>query len=238
MAARDFTKYILYVLLFVLTAGAVFLAFGVLILVSSYVFWVIVPSALVLNLFTFLLLVLFGMLLFVARRKRRGCLMAVSLGGISIPGLFIALMLLHPLLPHPPREQKPNQREPLSSPSGWYVLTVPIERSGCHRGPLGYGMPFWHVTISDPNGVVLYRDPNEDFHGIHNIYWVWDDQDRVWLYNSDDGAEYFYVRTDSTWSRSRWGGGKPGQGVQPAAPPKALYPPYVSGGSVEGLHVP
>ena len=238
MAARDFTKYALYVFLFVLAAGAVFLAFGVLILVTSYVFWVIVPSALVLNLFTFLLLVLFGILLFVACRKRRGWLAAVSLGGMSVPGLFIALMLLHLLLPHPPREQKPNQREPLSSPSGWYVLTVPIERSGRRKGPLGYGIPFWHVTISDPNGTVLYRDPNEDFHGIHNIYWVWDDQDRVWLYNSDDGAVYFYERIESTWTRSRWGDGKPGQGLQPAAPPKALYPPYASGGAAEGLRVP
>ncbi|MEN6428037.1 MAG: hypothetical protein ABFE13_22010 [Phycisphaerales bacterium] len=238
MAARNVTKYVLYAFLFVLTAGAVFLAFGVLMLVTTYVFWVIVPSALVLNASTFLLLVLFGILLFVARRKRRGWLAAVSLGGISVPGLFIALMLLHPLLPHPPREQKPNQREPLPSPSGRYVLTVPIERSSSYKGPLGYGMPFWHVTISDSNETVLYRDPNEDFHGIHNVYWVWDDQDRVWLYNSDNGAEYFYERTGLTWSRSRWGGGTPGQGVQRAAPPDALYPPYVRGEPAGVVRVP
>ncbi|MEN6576435.1 MAG: hypothetical protein ABFD90_08835 [Phycisphaerales bacterium] len=238
MAAGDWGRRVLYGLLFMLTGVMMFLAFGVLLLFTSYMFWVIVPTGLVLNTFTFLSLVLFGILLVFARRKRRGCLAAISLGGMSVPGLFVVLMLLHPFLPHRPREQKANQREPLPSPSGRYVLTVPIERSSSHKGPLGYGMPFWHVTISDSNETVLYRDPNEDFHGIHNVYWVWDDQDRVWLYNSDDGAEYFYERTDSAWRRSRWRDGKPGQGVQRAAPPNALYPPYVRGEPAGVVRVP
>jgi len=92
---------------------------------------------------------------------------------------------------------RPNQEEPLTSPSGKYVLTVPIETAqDSHR--------YWRVTISDRNGRVLYKDDSR-FVGNLNVYWNWDNQDRVWLRNSDDGAVYYW-EADITngWQRHRW----------------------------------
>ena len=39
-----------------------------------------------------------------------------------------------------------NQRQPLTSPSGKYVLTIPIERE-----PDYHNAPLWKITISDPD---------------------------------------------------------------------------------------
>ena len=95
------------------------------------------------------------------------------------------------------RQQRRNQVQPLTSPSGKYVLTVPIETAqDSHR--------YWRVTISDSNGRVLYKD-DSSFVGNLNVYWSWDKQDRVWLKNSDDGTIY-YLEVDSSnvWHRHRW----------------------------------
>jgi hypothetical protein len=79
------------------------------------------------------------------------------------------------------RKAKTNQRSPSTSPSGKYVLTVPIERD-----PTVGNLRYWRVTISDTTGKQLHKD-NSKFIGALNVYWCWDSADRVWLYNSDDG---------------------------------------------------
>jgi len=121
--------------------------------------------------------------------------------------------------------QKPNQRQPLKSPSGKYVLTVPIERSKERRDLLGFGSPYRHVTISDPNGNVLYRDPEEYFPEWFGTYWVWDEEDRVWLYGSDTGT-FYYECVHGIWTRRGWVNGKTGQGEKEIGPPKSLNPGY------------
>jgi hypothetical protein len=232
---RNPGRWVLYVILFVLTAVVVLLSFVVIRVISALVLWMIAPIGLIYMVVTWGTLLLFLVLLLIARRKRCGWLAAISLGGAALPALILGSVLLRPVLPVPPRSQKPNQREPLPSPSDKYVLSVPIERSERDKGPLGYGMPYWHVTISDPNGKVLYRDSDEQFHGIHNVYWTWGDDDRAWLYNSDDGAVYFYELTNETWQKGMWGHGKTGHVEQDIAPPKSLYPAYESPGSVQNL---
>jgi len=219
-------RWILYVFLFVISAGVVFLGFGALVFFTMFFGWLIAPSEYILG---GVLLVHFGLalgLFLLARRKRWGCLKAIVYGGVSAPVLLIVLGLFGP---DPPDDQKPNQRQPLVSPSGKYVLTVPIERSRQDRGPLGFGLPYWHVTISDPKGQVVYRDPNESFVGIRNVYWVWGQADRVWLFDSDGGAVYVYEQTDGTWSRHEWGHGT-GYTAQGITPPPSLYPDYVHSG--------
>jgi hypothetical protein len=239
MAVRDWGRLALYAFLFMLAGGLMLFAAGVLHMVTSFLLWLIAPPELVYAAFVLLSFLLFGVLLLLARRRRWGWLQAVSLGGVSVPVLLIVLMLLGPLLPRSPRRQeKPNQKRSQVSPSGRYVLSVPIERSQRQKGPLGYGMPYWHVTIADPNGRVLYRDPDEEFDGLHTVYWVWDEQDRVWLFNSDDGSVYFYEEADATWSKGKWGQGRTGHVERDIAPPEALYPSYVSGGPVRNQGTP
>ena len=116
----------------------------------------------------------------------------------------------------------PNQ--PLTSPSENYVFTVPIERSKQESGPAGFGWPFWHVTISDSKGIVVYRDEEESFPGQFNVYWAWDDQDRVWLFNSDDGCVYFWELAGGTWEKQMWGYWKTRQIETSISPPLSSIP--------------
>ena len=109
---------------------------------------------------------------------------------------------------------KPNQRNPSTSPSGKFVLTVPIERD-----PTDRNLPFWRVTISDTTGKLLYKDDSKVI-GTLNVYWCWDSADRVWLYNSDDGAMYVWQVLDSQWQRL------PFTVAEPLKPPDELLPDY------------
>jgi hypothetical protein len=112
---------------------------------------------------------------------------------------------------------KPNQRTPSASPSGKFVLTVPIEHDAADPA-----IPFWRVTISDPSGQQLYKDDSK-FIGTLNVYWCWDSDDRVWLYNSDDGKVFFWQFMDGRWQRS------PPQ-AGPVKPPDELFPDYARKG--------
>ena len=107
---------------------------------------------------------------------------------------------------------KPNQEQPLTSPSGSYVLTVPIERVQHTDGHSGR---YWRVTIADANGQVLFKDDSR-FVGNLNVYWCWDDHDRVWLRNSDDGRiHYWELDERNGWRRYQWD----------ERDPKCLFPP-------------
>lgn len=55
--------------------------------------------------------------------------------------------------------QPPNQQDPAVSPSGAYVLLMPIEQ-GC-----------WRLTIRDRRQHVLFKDDSE-FIGALSVYWV------------------------------------------------------------------
>ena len=89
---------------------------------------------------------------------------------------------------------KPFQHQPLVSPSGKYVLTVPIEKSADN-------LHYWRVTISDRNDKVLFKDDSA-FPGRFNVYWTWDNEDRVWLQNSDNGYTYYWkLDHENQWHR-------------------------------------
>lgn len=118
--------------------------------------------------------------------------------------------------------QEQNQTSPLLSPDGKYILTVPIERN-----PKDRNLPFWRVTISDKKGNVLYKDRNSQFIATLNVYWCWDGDDRVWLYNSDDGMVYFWeLDNNGNWIKQKWGYGNTKEINRQIYPPDILYPEY------------
>ncbi|MHC4244692.1 MAG: hypothetical protein ACYS3N_21220 [Planctomycetota bacterium] len=150
--------------------------------------------------------------------------MAISLGGTVVPCLMLILMLVSPFAKRDESShQEPNKRQLLTSPSGKYVLNVPIERSKEERGLLGFGSPYWHVTISDQNGNILYRDPERDFPGWFGTYWVWDEKDRVWIFGSDSGT-FYYECTNDIWTRYGWRQDNKDNTEIDIEPPKSLYP--------------
>jgi hypothetical protein len=87
------------------------------------------------------------------------------------------------------RHDRPNQKQNLVSPSGEYVLSLPIEGQR------------WRVTIRNRKGRIEYVDTSSDFNGALNVYWAWDDQDSVWLYNSDDGQVWCWIKDGRTWKK-------------------------------------
>jgi hypothetical protein len=85
----------------------------------------------------------------------------------------------------------------------------------------------WKVTISDQDGKLLYKDENSELVGYLNAYWLWDGQDRVWLYNSDTGQVFFWELSDGEWPKTEWGHGRVGDIDRGLTPPPELYPSYV-----------
>jgi hypothetical protein len=97
------------------------------------------------------------------------------------------LLILVSIVFRPPPE--PNRTQGLVSPSGQYTLSVPIVNDR-HR-----------VTIRDNQGNLEYEDKQSDFVGWLSAYWIWDDQDRVWLYNSDDGRVFCWEKQGKRWKK-------------------------------------
>ena len=118
----------------------------------------------------------------------------------------------------------PNHIQPLNSPSGKYVLTVPIETT---RNPKDPGRPVWKVTIADPAGQILYRDDDSLFRGDRNSYWTWDSSDRAWLYYSDSGNVFFWEPQDGNWQKAEWGHAHKRSIARDITPPDGLYPEYL-----------
>jgi len=85
------------------------------------------------------------------------------------------------------------------SPSGKYVLRLPIEAQTTN--PQYKGTRVWKVTIADSSGTVLYKDEDSTMVGTLNVYWGWDDQDRAWVYNSDDGRIWRWEFAESGWKK-------------------------------------
>ena len=137
-----------------------------------------------------------------------------------IPSL--ALIIFTYLLPEP--LGLPNQVQNQKSPSGNYILTVPIEKSIATSNYHGYRV--WMVTIRNVNNKIEYKDKESNFLGHFNSYWVWDKDDRVWLYNSDNGNVYFWEKLNETWEKHHWGQNHTRQISRDLNPPEILYPGY------------
>ena len=111
------------------------------------------------------------------------------------------------------RVDRPNQRQQLRSPSGRYVVNVPIETDSQdnHR--------YWRVTILDEKGVVLFKDDSK-FVGNLNVYWYWNKNDQLWLRNSDNGRIYYWeTDQNGNWQRTEWTEDK----KQSLSPPPELF---------------
>jgi hypothetical protein len=104
-----------------------------------------------------------------------------------------------------PVPSEANQIQNVASPSGKYVLSVPIARATYIELNGQQAMkPIWRPTIADRGGTVLYADAGSRLLGYYNVYWLWDAEDRAWLYNSDDGCVYFWELKGGQWQKVLW----------------------------------
>lgn len=135
---------------------------------------------------------------------------------------FILLCSLLVLAGCSAREMPINHMQDVMSPSSEYILSVPIEKAED-------GHKYWFVTITDNGGVEVYKDVDTEFVGNLNVYWIWDEEDRVWLYSSDTGRTYVWIQSDSEWTKHFWGLGKNVRKYKEnIKPPATLYPDYVN----------
>jgi hypothetical protein len=123
----------------------------------------------------------------------------------------LILVFIWTLLPSDER-QRENQRSPATSPNGAYILEVPIEQR------------VWTVKIFDQRHRLLYVDQDSEFLGRFNSYWHWDKNNRVWLYNSDNGEIVFWEVLAGEWRKQRWDRTQ-GSGAS-LKPPPEMYPDY------------
>ena len=82
----------------------------------------------------------------------------------------------------------------------------------------------WKVTISNASDQVVYKDNASEFVGYLMVYWKWDTEDRVWLYNSDTAEVFFWELVDHEWVKTKWGAGKEREIDRELVPPAELYP--------------
>ncbi len=103
-------------------------------------------------------------------------------------------------------DQRPRagQRSPLYDPSGHWVAVV-----DAYHMPGRDDFPtYWQPRILDMDRQQVYED-GEGFPGAFMVYWAWDERQRLWLYNSDDGSVWWYAVKDGQWNRQRWQGAEP-----------------------------
>lgn len=96
--------------------------------------------------------------------------------------------------PLPPEK---NQTQNLPSPSGDFTLRIPIEKNTTDPRYSGTGV--WKVTILSSAGIQEYKDEDSTMVGNLNIYWGWDADDQVWVYNSDDGRITRWTKRTGVW---------------------------------------
>lgn len=113
---------------------------------------------------------------------------------IIIAIIFIGLFII--FQPNDKKQNSNNQVSPLVSPSGNYILAVPIVEENKN----GF-TTWWQIQISDKNNKLLYID-TEGFPARFNVYWIWDENDMVWLYNSDDGNIYYWENKNNKWQKN------------------------------------
>ena len=89
----------------------------------------------------------------------------------------------------------PNQTQNQLSPSGRYVLSVP------HKYQSKTQESVWMVTIKSEDGSVLHQDKESTIWSGANAYFGWDEQDRIWLYNSDDGSIWRWELVMGSWKK-------------------------------------
>ena len=110
-----------------------------------------------------------------------------------------------------------NQTQHLPSRDGRYTVDVPIEKSAKKKGV------FWKVTIRDHSGKQLYKDDDSDFIGYLNVYWLWDNRDRLWLYCSDEGTVFMWEMEKGRWIKRKWGTRNEPRTGREDSPPDGLF---------------
>ncbi len=112
--------------------------------------------------------------------------------------------------------QKASSLAPLPSPNGRFVLNVTLDDSDKSASPLR------RVSILDPETQKTHQDPADVFEGAKPVSATWDEDNRPWLHDTNDGAVYFWEQKDGKWRRTRWGTNDQKEIQRQMEPPEGL----------------
>ena len=95
-------------------------------------------------------------------------------------------------------ETKISQISPLVSPGKKYTLKVIV----IEENKNGFNS-WWQIEIADTQNNILLLD-KDSFPANFNIYWNWDNEERLWVYNSDDGKIYYWEFISGKWAQTEY----------------------------------
>lgn len=106
----------------------------------------------------------------------------------------------------------------LVAPSGVYILkaTVKSKNDDSRENP----RYFWFVSIHDKQNNLIYEDKDSDFVGYLNIKIAWDENDRAWVYNTDNSQIFFWEKVSNKWIKNDWDADKTKMIQRKIYPPK------------------
>lgn len=143
--------------------------------------------------------------------ERKRCLKPIPRTLAYLSPLLL-LLLAGALLPRGP--QKPNHLNPAPSPDGRYEARFSSPSPG------------WNIVVVDTKSGQKWKEETS-FMPHLQIYWRWDANNRLWIYNSDDAGVHFLDPRPDGWALRKWGWGhraEPDMGS--FTPPSELYPEY------------
>ncbi len=98
-----------------------------------------------------------------------------------------------------PKEVATEER-PAPSPSNRYVLKIITEWEGT--------IPLQGFQVMDANGHLIFS-PQKRFDARHMTYFLWDTEDRIWVYSGDEGTFFWeYDPNKATWEKRPYTDGK------------------------------
>ncbi|MCF6440542.1 hypothetical protein L1077_13980 [Pseudoalteromonas luteoviolacea] len=83
---------------------------------------------------------------------------------------------------------------------------------------------YWHIEVENALGQTVYKNENTAMRSAFSLYWVWDKQDRLWFYYSDDGTVHYLSKSNDGWQLREYD--KFDDALE-LKPPSSLFPPYV-----------
>lgn len=115
----------------------------------------------------------------------------------------------------PAADRPPNKQNPALSPDGRYQARFSSPEGG------------WNIVIADRHDQTKWTEETPFLPHLQ-IYWYWDAENRLWIYNSDDGRVHYLKTADDRWRMYEWNGtlGRQNDTTATPSPPRDLYPPY------------
>lgn len=100
-----------------------------------------------------------------------------------------------------------------TSPNGHFIASVE-ERPH----PTYEITTIWVLVIRNSEGNVLYEDEEGFVRTLLNsVYWRWDEANRIWLHNGDDGRLWFWEIQNGEWTKNPFESGAY-QSIHPPSP--------------------